>query len=1354
MPASASRLFGRGLTATGTAVALLFAGLAAAAPAVSGPPPADAVAPGAMPAAEVEDGPAEGSYRITLITGDQVELTVAAGRYDASVVRWAPRPGQSGEPRYQTFAGPDGVFVIPDDAAPAIASGLVDRSLFDVAYLAAHGFADEQSDQLPVLVEYRDNSTARVAETTLRARADALPAGRVTAVLPSVDGAGLAVPKNGAAGFWQAVADGSAGSARAATGVIDKVWLDRPVEATLDESVPLIGAPEAWSAGYDGTGVTVAVLDTGIDLGHPDLQGKVVSSKNFVGGVSVTDGHGHGTHVASTITGSGSTYKGVAPGVRLAVGKVLSDAGSGSTSGIIDGMEWATQEAGADIVSMSLGSTPTDGTDPASRAVDALTASTGALFVIAAGNDGPKARTVSAPGAATSALTVAATDKQDRMASFSSRGPRVDGALKPDIAAPGVAITAARAAGTAMGTPVDALYTTANGTSMATPHVAGAAAILAQRHPDWSPVRLKAALTSTSHDTGASVYEQGAGRVDVARAVRQQVVATTAGIDFGSVPQGQDTAVTRQVELSNTGTDVVTLNLAPVLRDPAGGTVPAGTLTADDTVTVPAGGTATTTVTLTATSLANATYTGALAATDQGSGVALTVPVAVVVEAPKVTLTIRTLDRLGEPIGNQTLEQGGSRGGYAPFPSLVSAMNVPGVAGVTDVTAIEPSVERVRVTPGVYTVRRQVQWWEDQREDYVAGVLFDAQVDIAADTEIVLDARKAVPVTWTLPRPTAGPAYSFLSIETGIWDGRLLTSTGYTDYVTPTEKVTANTFRVGLKADELMSPQVTMTLQQPGHGAVPLEDRAHADQGLSFGDMADATVGTPGGWVPFPAGKHTLELVDAGFGDPADLAGLDLRGKLALVRWGDARNALGIPTSEVYTDRIDNVQRAGAAGFVLFADPPGAVYERHAAFNSPTSNFVHWSEAGPREIRIPELQVKRAVGRNLLALTGRGPVTVEVRADPQVRYAYHAHKYYRQQIPASLRHVLSATDFAEVTGRLHSTTGQGRVRMYTASWSPGSVFNNQRATKVAVPRTGFTEYFGPLADDVLWTRQLSPATSGLPVSNAEPRVFDRSTRVDEDWNASPATPGPVALRTFDAAEHPAPGGVPATRFVLCTLCRQGNSLVPWRGIVTAEGKYNEGISSALHVFTASGTEIPQTRRNAVPVLDLSPATARYTATLDEKGVSTRWTFTSAPPARDTVPGSAFCLGQQAGWPEPCAAVPLVYLSYDLGAAQELDNSVPASPPVLRLSVRASQGQSTEAMPGIAGLKLWTSTDGGSHWQPALVVPRAGYRGGERWFEVLAVHDGRRGQAVSIKAEAWDVAGNLIEQRLTDSVKLS
>ncbi|WP_409468060.1 S8 family serine peptidase [Streptomyces sp. HC307] len=148
---------------------------------------------------------------------------------------------------------------------------------------------------------------------------------------------------------------------------------------------------------------------------------------------------------------------------------------------------------------MSIGGVDSPGVDPMEKAANGLSASTGALFVMAAGNEGPGPETVDSPGAASAALTVAAVDSRDRLADFSSRGPDASHELKPDISAPGVDIVGAKAAhgvqGDAVSTPG---YVRMSGTSMATPHVSGAAAILAQEHPDWSGQRIKAALMGST----------------------------------------------------------------------------------------------------------------------------------------------------------------------------------------------------------------------------------------------------------------------------------------------------------------------------------------------------------------------------------------------------------------------------------------------------------------------------------------------------------------------------------------------------------------------------------------------------------------------------------------------------------------------------------------------------------------------------------------------------------------------------------------------------------------------------------------------------------------------------------------
>jgi subtilisin family serine protease len=420
--------------------------------------------------------------------------------------------------------------------------------------------------------------------------------------------------------------------------------------------VPQIGAPAAWQAGYTGADVQVAVLDTGIDTDHPDLAGKVAQGKDFSGKGTIEDGHGHGTHVASTITGSGAAsggkYKGVAPGSNLAVGKVLDDRGSATDDVVLAGMQWAASEVRAKIVSMSLGGRPSDGTDPLSAAVNTLSRQYGTLFVIAAGNYGHD-ETVASPGAADDALTVASVSKQDVLSPFSSRGPRVgDGALKPEIAAPGDGIVAARPAGVPAEEPVGEAYQRMSGTSMATPHVAGAAAILAQQHPDWTGDRLKAALVSSAVPLAANAFAVGAGRVDVARAFGTPVVAT--GSVSAYLPWPNQGAQKRQsVTWHNFGNTPVTLDLQANLTATDGQPAPAGLLAlAATSVTVPANASASVEIVVTAQDGRPGTYGGILSARTADGAISTRTAISVRQQEERHNLTVTLIDRNGAPVAD------------------------------------------------------------------------------------------------------------------------------------------------------------------------------------------------------------------------------------------------------------------------------------------------------------------------------------------------------------------------------------------------------------------------------------------------------------------------------------------------------------------------------------------------------------------------------------------------------------------------------------------------------------------------------------------------------------------------------
>jgi serine protease AprX len=213
---------------------------------------------------------------------------------------------------------------------------------------------------------------------------------------------------------------------------------------------------------------------------------------------------------------------GVAPEALLLVAKVLRNDGSGFMSDVMSGIDWAVDQ-GAQVINLSLGSDGAcDGTDALSVTCDAAVAR-GIVLCVAAGNAGPGPRTVGSPGCARNVITVGASTDNDAIASFSSRGPTLDGRVKPDIVFPGQNIVAARAKGTSMGTPQGEFYTSASGTSMATPHCSGAVALLLAAEPSLTPAQVKQRLMSTAVNLGLDSNSQGAGRADVYAAVHPSV---------------------------------------------------------------------------------------------------------------------------------------------------------------------------------------------------------------------------------------------------------------------------------------------------------------------------------------------------------------------------------------------------------------------------------------------------------------------------------------------------------------------------------------------------------------------------------------------------------------------------------------------------------------------------------------------------------------------------------------------------------------------------------------------------------------------------------------------------------------
>ena len=375
---------------------------------------------------------------------------------------------------------------------------------------------------------------------------------------------------------------------------VKSVYPNYEVHTTLSDSVPLIqgGIPagqldingnncvQSGKECLTGKGVTIAIIDTGVDYTHPDLGGctteqflakqcsKVIGGYDFSGDDSIfdtliivpdndpMDNDGHGTHVASIAAGNG-VLKGVAPDAKIIAYKVFPYSFESIIISAIERSVDPNQDGDfsdhADIISMSLGGYGNPD-DPQSQAVDTAV-DAGVVVVVAAGNSGPNERTIGSPGTSRKAITVGASNKLNRIAEFSSRGPVIwednqgneKGIVKPDIVAPGVYICAAgRFLIDRNGNNIfdrvkclDNQHISISGTSMATPHVAGAVALIKQSHSDWTPEEIKAVLKGTAMNIGEQVIVQGAGRIDITSAVNLKNKPTIALLkEINYLPKG------------------------------------------------------------------------------------------------------------------------------------------------------------------------------------------------------------------------------------------------------------------------------------------------------------------------------------------------------------------------------------------------------------------------------------------------------------------------------------------------------------------------------------------------------------------------------------------------------------------------------------------------------------------------------------------------------------------------------------------------------------------------------------------------------------------------------------------------
>ncbi|NMA94800.1 MAG: S8 family peptidase [Clostridiales bacterium] len=312
---------------------------------------------------------------------------------------------------------------------------------------------------------------------------------------------------------------------------------DVNISTLLNIATQGVGATVVNQSGYRGKGIGIAVLDTGI-YPHPDLimpRSRIAAFKDFVNNKrSAYDDNGHGTCVAGAAAGNGYSsngkYQGVAPLADIIAIKVMNGRGQGSSSDILAGMQWVVDNRdrfNIKVMSLSLGSEKVAGgfADPLAVAVERVW-DRGVTVVAAAGNAGPRSSTITTPGVSPKIITVGAVDdkrtveiEDDIIAKFSSRGPVGRYGEKPDVVAPGVDITTLNTdkdyiSGTRP-TNLKEQYKKMTGTSIATPIVAGGAALLLEKRPSLSPDDIKRIMKENARDLAENIYDQGKGLVNI-----------------------------------------------------------------------------------------------------------------------------------------------------------------------------------------------------------------------------------------------------------------------------------------------------------------------------------------------------------------------------------------------------------------------------------------------------------------------------------------------------------------------------------------------------------------------------------------------------------------------------------------------------------------------------------------------------------------------------------------------------------------------------------------------------------------------------------------------------------------------
>jgi hypothetical protein len=905
------------------------------------------------------------------------------------------------------------------------------------------------------------------------------------------------------------------------------------------------------------------------------------------------------------------------------------------------------------------------------------------LVVVAAGNEGAfGSTTVSTPGTADRALTVGAVTDDDSLAYFSSKGPRFgDWAIKPDITAPGMGIIAARAAAeTNPVEPVGEYYQAMSGTSMATPHVAGAAAILKAARPDLDDDALKSVLMGSAQPTGNPVYSEGSGRVWIPGALGAAVYATPASLSFGVFASPRDTQTPRSktITYTNTSDTDVVANVAVTVTGADGDPAPQGVVTlSSDTVKVPAHGTGSVDVTIDPHADEPGTYTGALTASGAGFASVRTV-LAFMAEPDLHTLRIEATQADGTPT-----PQGSSGMIYGiDDPQLNQSFSfVDGVA-------------QVRLRPGRYALLGQLVGAVSPAAKFLDSFTsFTRDVDLQADTTVVLDAGKAVPVKIK----TDKKAKTNNLDETIV---RWLPNRSYPVTTTVTLGISPTDAGLDLGISVLGT-------KEPLAGDMTVNTRFVLNQPLL--DVSAAAGGTKidvsrelnyGVLSPQYLGALAAPLVSAGKGTPEELAKAGARGAVVLIEdRGDVD--LNAQSQDAYD--------AGAVAAIVYGAGPGPFFE-----SVDPRRFL-----GMAPKPLPTLTLPRDLGVELVELARHGGARLEGTGIAVPSYQYEL-GYIEDGIPASLTYQANGKTTAKADVDVKAFVPGTKMVEYVTMIGGGTY-------------TGFGfRYAGPLLDREVY------------YSTDDDLTFQRSVQAGEDWNVYPAPfesapvtyrPGQRTSETWVGQVHhgglwPAPSSPQGA-----AVNRDGDVLainLPYR--VDGEGHPqqwgpDQESTGTFQLWKGKDLLVESDSPNASPSLSAEKAAYRMTLHTQRDvawwplstDVSTEWGFTSARTKAATV-------------------LPLLQLDYGVQGLNAL-NTAPRTTK-LQLTVSHQDGSTGGK---VQGLKLWSSADAGTTWTPVKVTPGKG--AGAYSATVTAP---RGATSLSLRSEAWDSAGSTFKETVIDA----